>query len=568
MTDYTRKVVNVKKALEQEDLLDYGFEHRDKTTVEVKFDYFIQEGSKKNNYSVTGYIFIPKALKVNKETYSKVKFYRDFQGFIRFQTPIFPIKAIANPKNGLSPLNRIRDLLQAFVNGTGGRNEIHELEYELKMLAQIFRSNLRNQVIFLVDLISRDDTVEIIVDSVSEILEAIDDVQVAFLSLERLIYTMQLPEHLRACYRAADEYMSYYIEHYLTILHGRLERDAMFTQVLPDLQEMVFTQQDRRKRLKYNLVIGDAWKGWDGASTKLVGDSTDSGTPGDSGAARDVEDKNDNAAGVPVSTVNHHARRDPSKFQYWKSTLKQYIKSVLDLEIIRSKSMARYRQAIAVVGAAVAMAVSVLTGFLLELYLPNTSLPFILAVMVAYALKDRIKSSINSSGEKMLRRWFPDEKYEIQDPLTGQEIGRCKESMAFITREQVPQEVMDIRNKDRHSILEREAGNEEIIKYRKGIKLYARKILQLHERHKNINDILHINIQNFLNYGLDPEERVPYLDRQQRVIKDVPVPVMYHLNIILQLQYKTGDDGVKTQFKRIRIVFNKQGIQDVEEINT
>ncbi|MFX0102001.1 MAG: hypothetical protein ACFFCS_20720, partial [Candidatus Hodarchaeota archaeon] len=105
MVEFLGKLVRPRKEMLHEDLLESEFEYRDKNNFDVKFDYLIQKGLEKSNYSVTGYIFIPRHLKINKDTYGKQEFFRDFQSFVRFQTPVFPLIGLVKDTNTLSPLN-------------------------------------------------------------------------------------------------------------------------------------------------------------------------------------------------------------------------------------------------------------------------------------------------------------------------------------------------------------------------------------------------------------------------------------------------------------------------------
>ncbi|MHA1684146.1 MAG: hypothetical protein ACTSUE_24615 [Promethearchaeota archaeon] len=537
MVELSKKLINVRKALEQEEIVESGFEHRDNMNLEVKFDYFIQPRTNVSTYDVVGYVFMPNELKINKETYSKIKFYRDFQGFIRFQTPIFPLEGLVSENNQLSPLNRIQWLLDSITNGMldgisgsgSGGNVSDKLIYEMKMLAQMVRSNLRNQVIFLIDLFPRDDAIEIVNENIPNLVQTLRKVQARLFEHGRNLYNFRVPEQVRECYRAADEYVSYYIEHYLTILADQVLDEEIFKGNLPILEKMIVEQQLTRKKKGYVLVL----------------------------------DLN------PAGDQDGEKSTDLSKFHHWKVLLKNYIKQVLNLNIREREERQKYLQIIGAIGAIIAMAVSFFLGYLLQQYLPDTSFPFILSVLVAYALKDRIKFSINTSGEKWLAKWTPDKKYDIEDPLKNQKIGVSKESMQFVTHSKVSSDVMLIRNKDRKHLIERELGSEDVILFKKHIKLFNSKIIGLHDRHKNINDILHINIRNFLTYALEPESLVPLYDGARSEVRDVAVPVMYHVNLVLKLMYrvKEGGNEKKVQFKHIRIIFNKNGIQKVEQID-
>nr|MDO8115753.1 hypothetical protein [Candidatus Sigynarchaeota archaeon] len=146
-----------------------------------------------------------------------------------------------------------------------------------------------------------------------------------------------------------------------------------------------------------------------------------------------------------------------------------------------------------------------------------------------------------------------------------EKIGVFKESMRFVNSKDVPAEIMDIRNKDRPSALERDVELERVILYKKIISLDAEKIVKMHERHKNLSDVLQINIQSFLVHAWDPEEYIIHFNSMKNQIEHVPVPLVYHVNMVLRQSYITKDGQEKHRLKRIRVIFNKHGIDKVEE---
>ncbi|MHA1699388.1 MAG: hypothetical protein ACTSWN_11150, partial [Promethearchaeota archaeon] len=287
--------------------LETEIETKGLESVDVKFDYFIQKNVKINRYSIVGYIFLPKDLRINKDTYKKEEFFHDFRSFIRFHTPVFPLMGLIKEQNNLSPLNRVKSIIAELASGQKDEEELYDrIIYELKMLAQIIRGNLRNQVVFLLDQCSRGGPMEILVEKIQDTLDTLKRIQSEFYSLQSIFFTVQVPEKARVCYYAADEYVSYYIEHYFTILLKELSKNDFFKIIIPDIQEMITFQQEHRKNMGYRLTFND-------------------------------EDE------------------DNSKFHYWRQTLKNYFKEVLFLTIKEREKRSKYAQFIGVVGAIIAM---------------------------------------------------------------------------------------------------------------------------------------------------------------------------------------------------------------------
>jgi hypothetical protein len=527
-----RKIVGTHKVLYRDDHLESGFEAKDRNNLEVSFDYLLRKGTRReDSYTVTGYFFIPPELKVNKETYSKQTFFHDFQSSIRFQTPHFPLKSYINIANNLSPLNRMKGILVEMVAGMFDDEDINNrLIYELKMHAQIVRSNLKNEIADITELCTRHESNEVIVETTRTLIGTVNTIQDKFHDIEPEFFTLQLPQKTRETYLAADEYVSYYIEHYMTVLLDTVQGHDCYDPIIQGVQDIITRRQQRRKKMGYTLVI-------------------------------------DPTAAVPGLLESEKASKN-TKIHYWKSFLKSYIKQVLVLETKEREERKYLAQVVGTFGAIAAMTVFVVISFWLLAGFEQYSVAFILVTLIGYALKDRIKVVFNILGERLLNKMIPDKVYDIVDTLKKKEtIGTVKEIMQFIKLDKVPGEVLEIRNKDRTSAIEQAHALETVIFYRKQITINTSKITHIHERHKNITDVLKINIKNFLNYAWDPEEEILYFNSEKKELLKVPIPIRYHVNMVLQHVYKDNKEMVRNRFKRIRVVIEKDGIDTVEEIS-
>ncbi|MBN2153730.1 MAG: hypothetical protein JW839_19895, partial [Candidatus Lokiarchaeota archaeon] len=301
--------------------------------------------------------------------------------------------------------------------------------------------------------------------------------------------------------------------------------NTCFEPLVPTIHDIIVRRQERREAKGYTLVIDP--------------------------------DVDDNTKGTKNLKVH-----------YWKSFLKFFIKQVLVLQTKEREERKLVTQLVGTIGAIIAMTIFVVISFFLLTGFEQYSVAFIFITLIAYALKDRTKVMFNAIGERLSNRMIPDKVYDIVDTLKKKDtIGSVRESMRFIKIDKVPDEVLEIRNKDRTSSIENEYSQENVILYRKIIKLSTSKITHAHERHKNITDMLKINIKNFLLNAWDPEEDILYYDRKKRELVDVPVPIRYHMNMVLQQAYVDAKDMERKRYKRIRVVFGKDGIDDVEEIS-
>ncbi|PKP23793.1 MAG: hypothetical protein CVU06_06430, partial [Bacteroidetes bacterium HGW-Bacteroidetes-22] len=188
----------------------------------------------------------------------------------------------------------------------------------------------------------------------------------------------------------------------------------------------------------------------------------------------------------------------------------------------------------------------------------NFTMPFFVALVISYMLKDRIKElSRYYFAHKLGSRYF-DHKTEMA--LNNQEIGFIKEAMDFIPNEKVPSNVMKVR--DRSAILE--ANNrfdtEKIILYRKLVSL-NRQSLDLCSKYPTagMNDIIRLNVMNYVQKMDNPIVPLYYPDQETgyQIVKSERI---YYINMVVQLIH----DG-ETQLRRYRVILNRKGIREIEK---
>lgn len=115
---------------------------RDRWQFELKSDFYPHPSLNKHTYTQEFYFFIPNALQINQETYSKSQFYRDQTNLIRYKTPEFTFRTLLDVNQSTSPLNRIKKMCKKEQT----EETQSQIEDELKLFANIVRSSLRVRV--------------------------------------------------------------------------------------------------------------------------------------------------------------------------------------------------------------------------------------------------------------------------------------------------------------------------------------------------------------------------------------------------------------------------------------
>ena len=505
--------------------LDSRFAIHDDNQVELKLDYAIDGDSKWTRYQTEAFIFIPRSLCPSKRAYDRRKFFSDTQAYIRFKTPRMTLAAMRESTNENSPLVRIGKLVDSVGQQMAPAKQAR-LSEELRMFGCLVRSNMRDMSATAgarlreLDLKrsgyeSQFDSLEV---SVGRFADEIDDVCRRLRQLRSVFLDIRCPEMLRDHYRYADEFVSITVESYLTEL-------------------LVLLKQWRAKRRLRELTDSV----WDRLGKTI---------------AHEQQHRRDQ--GYPSDLADKKGRHT---YVNRASILKKFVTSVLFLRIAPSQEDVSAMQLGAGIAAAVAMTFSVGAALLSERLWGINSLPFIVAVVIAYVFKDRIKDWIKSFFSSTIARWMPDRSLMILDPENGLQVGKCRETLSYLPATRVPESVRRWRHADEG--LESEYNPELCLHYIKDVRLLGKRIRNTHNRRRGLNDIIRWNVSSLLTRTDDPERHVDYLDAKLNELLTAVCPKRYQLNIVLVL--KESNRLVSVQ--RYKVELDRNGIQTLESVS-
>ena len=104
---------------------------------------------------------------------------------------------------------------------------------------------------------------------------------------------------------------------------------------------------------------------------------------------------------------------------------------------------------------------------------------------------------------------------------------------------------------------------EQVICYRKTVRLLPQEVFGQHRRRSALTDILRYNVRNLLYTMDEPHQSVHVVDEHDHTPKTVDAVRSYHLNVVLRFR---GDDGAPYLYQKLRVVLSRQGIRRVEQI--
>lgn len=487
---------------------------RDQWQFELKSEFIPSRDPQKNRYFQEFFIFIPNSLQINDTTYQKVDFYKDQSTYIRYKTPVFSFKELSNLSNPLSPLTRLFKYVQ-----DASDLDANKVEDELKLLGNIFRSTIRERVHLLFRMLEKNDTALF----EKELLVLNEDLSHFQANLKNLkeqtlknVSNQSIKQHLFYI----EEFISHTISYYFTGLLKKIREvnGNLFPTSEHLLETLLIEEKHRRK-----------------------------------GVALEPED----------------VEQDPEKSEYIfyrHGLINKYVADALLLSTARSSPDTSIQNIVGAFAAFIAMFVFfVLFVWQGRVFVLNSE-PFIIATVILYVLKDRIKETIRNVSVKKALKWFPDYTTDIRSPDGKTSLGQLEESFAFIKESNLSPEIQKARNKEFHAILEDLHRPETVLYYKKTVKMLEGK--KKGNRRTSLNAIFRFNIQRFLFKADNPYQGYFTIDEITKELQFLHLPKVYHINIIMKSTFIDDEGKTLSELKKFRIIADKNGIKRIEQVKS
>lgn len=472
---------------------------------EIKQTYNLALDNKTSNYYfVQTYFFIPDNLNINRETYSGADFYKDLRATIRLKTPAMLLKNLAADIGSIDRIQRsVGDLLAART-----RKSVSNYEYHVKIFCLVYKKAIGTQLRFLKKTEKMKDCDRL----VSEFIACVSDIIGRFRQLKPSVIDDGLSRDLQTVYLFADEYIS-------------LKTETHACRLLEILKERQPRLHKKHYRRLMEIVRGEA-------SYRIR-----SGYPS-----------------VPTPDG------DNEKYVFRQGALKKFLSNILYLETRVERGGKLLEQAVYSIAAGVAMIFATMVAFIGQSWYGSLSLPFFIALVISYMFKDRMKELLRLYLSVTLHKWLYDRQRTIYHSF-DQKIGTCKESFNIITDSAVPAKIIEYRSRDSITDINNSMTGENVILYRKYIRLSAEKFKKIRHRHSanDVIDIMRFNIQHFLRSMDNPEKKI-FIPLASGYRKAFGMRV-YHINMITYFIIDKQE-----YLRRFRIVLNRNGIRRIEEV--
>ncbi len=473
----------------------------DKFSVVIDVTYDKVFKRKKSKYTTLTYLFFPDTLNINSKTYPATKFYNDVRLFLKYDTPNYTLHDIHKGKNSL--LENLYKNTGKYLKNRTDKNRFR-FKDQVKMFAATFSSLLR----YKTDSLIKKRTIKL--EEFDVYLENINAILIDFREAVFKVKKSNLEEANKNVVYHADEHISNVVELELMRLFNALQKKNFEQQKLESIIELINAEQKYKKQKVYDSP----------------------------------KDKNIN----------------PDDLLYKRNQLKKYIESVFFLNQDVRKDGALFEQSLLALAAGLAMVFSTGIAFYFQQKHGNFTMPFFMALVVSYMLKDRIKGLVSSLFISKSNSFFYDYKIKITNSLE-KKIGVIRENFSFVSLSKLGKNIKKYRLNDMIIGLSEKSLNEQVIQYKKKIIIHPRKFGDdlPDENIIGLTDITRLNFHRFIQYMDDPKK--DYILVKKGEVYNKVANKIYHINIIQK--YYT-EEGVS--YSRYRVIINRSGIRRIEKV--
>ena len=481
-------------------MIDLTTKIHDKFTLEFKVGFNTSKNQnllETNDFVMNTWIFVPNSLDINREKYTKDDFYRDLKSDVRFITPPYSLHDLATDPTLLPNQALAIECHETAADDGDTTNLIHAL----KMFCAIFKSATRNAS---QDIIRCGDAIRQIDDS-RRFIEDITMVLHNFRKQRDELFTVAHDPKLEEAFDYADEFMSNILEQYTYRLRDalRLGHPEEYSQSEDRFRHTLETERAYRKRQGY-------------------------------------------------LSVESNSESSNSRFVYRASLLKKFAESDLFLHSDKTKDTFLIEQILYSAAAGVAMIFATVASFFFQQRYGNFTFPFLVALVVSYMFKDRLKDWLRLLFAKRVSGRIFDTKTVFH--IKKKKIGWSKDSFDFISCDKLIPEVLAQRQRDK--LFEQVSGKDEkVILFRKKVRIWRSKLAKVSPFPlRGINDNIRFNITEFVRKMDDPH--IPLSGSWE---DDGYAVIVGEKNYFLYFVFQFVFEG-RTEYKRLAVKCNKNGL--------
>ena len=485
-------------------MIDLITKIHDKFTLEFKVGFNTEQAKKTMKYCdfvMNTWIFVPNSLDINAAKYSKDDFYRDLKSGVRLITPSYSLHELANDDELLPSKSLITNFNDLHI----APDDTQDLIHTIRMYCAISKSAFRDECLAISQLPDATDWIT----ACLRFLEDGSKILNRFRSLINQLNDQNATDKTRQVFSYGDEFLSNVLEKYAYRLRDaiRVNHPEEYRQLEARFKEVLFEERAYRERQGYLCVKVDEPKG--------------------------NED-----------------------FVFRASLLKKFTESDLYLNATKRKNTFLVEQILYSLAAGAAMVVATLSSFFFQQRYGNFTLPFLIALVISYMFKDRLKDWLRMFFAKRVSNKVFDTRTDFR--VKEKYIGWSKDSVDFIDSDKILPEVIKLRS--RNTLFAEVSGKDEkVLLYRKKVQLWPGELAKASPYPlRGINDILRYNITEYTRKMDNPSFPLSGTWEEEGY-KPIAGKKVYHITFIIQCVYEGN-----TEYKRVVVRCDRDGIVNVK----
>jgi hypothetical protein len=482
----------------------------DRTHVEFAIDYAF--GGESREHTWEAFFFVPESFHLDDDTYDKRAIYDDLWSYVRYAVPPVPFGTLASLAPG-SPLARLSDALAVAAGRENGSPEVRQALRRLRHWACLLRASGLSALRALEAPPEHDR------GQVAAFLATCVAVGATLRAVLARAERTQLVDEVAVAARWIDEDISLVLETLCATLGLSLEELGEHADLAARLAACAVAEARHRRNRGYDSV--------------------------GSGAADE---------------------RSAEHFEFRRHMLKRFTASVLwlSLEVRQAPTWVVHALYGVAAGAAMAFALAA------NLRAPDASASFAryaVILVVAYALKDRLKALLQGAFAGWAGRRLPDRRWALYDREHARCVGEVRERAGFAPFRQVPPEVLVSRRATRTHPLEEGARPERVLWHKKTV--VTKPVQPGDADFTMITEIFRLNLHRWLRHADDPKRTIAFADPDEARVYQATTRRVYNINIV----YRLGSSGARaaapeTPWRRIRVVVSRRGIERIDAISS
>jgi hypothetical protein len=484
----------------------------DKTHLEFAIDYPLTSEHQTRVWE--SYFFVPESFRIHEATYSKKAIYDDLQSYVRYAVPDLPFDELARTGKD-SWVDRLAETLTRAIDAPADSDAARNAERDLRLWVCLVRAcGLTAMRAVEGHLKGEIDAARVRRDALGFVVTCAD-VSRKFRGVLDLARKTNLADGVLFVLEWCDEGASLAIETLCADLALRLEHDARVEAVHPDLAEHVAAAAVAEARHREE-------RGYDSVGR----------------------------AGANEREIEH--------LEFRRHVLKRFTASVLWLSLEVREGAMWLVHVLYAVAAALAMTFAVFAALKSNRFSDDV-FKYALLLVVAYAIKDRMKAVLQEVFNKWISSRFPDRMWSIRDRERKRDLGRVRERAGFIPFHKVPESVLRTRRLTREHSVEEVARPERVLWHTKAVEIEP----GMDATFPMLTEIFRLNVDHWLSHTDDPKRRVLFADPSDESIYAAIARRVYNVSVVYRLR---GKDEENAPWHRIRVVVSRKGILRIEPI--